>query len=269
MICPRCLHPNPESQTVCRHCRLELPAIAPCSTCGTSVQADANFCGQCGSLVLPSVATPDLPTAALTTGLVSKEKASPNFSLIDSQPIIPTSVLEQPDLEKPESSANRSPSANRFQRIPLPLTPRSLRQPPGSTPPGTLDSPSSARLPRRSSAGDPSTQLQNQQVYLLHVQTNVAIELPSHTAVIHIGKPNDRIPPDIDVAGFPNSEVVSRVHADIRVEGDSYFIEDVGSANGTYVNNLSLPAGNRHRLRPGDRLSLGKGDLISFLFQIE
>ena len=94
------------------------------------------------------------------------------------------------------------------------------------------------------------------------------IELPVNLSVIHIGKPNDRVPPDIDVSGFPDSEVVSRSHADIRVEGDSYYIEDTGSSNGTYINNTPLTKGNRHKLRPGDRISLGKGDLVSFLFQV-
>ena len=112
------------------------------------------------------------------------------------------------------------------------------------------------------------TQLQTQIVRLLHVQTNTPVELPSNLAVIHIGKPNDRIPPDIDVSGFPHSEIVSRIHADIRVEGDIYYIEDVGSSNGTYINNAPLPSGNRHRLRPGDRIALGKGDKVTFLFQI-
>jgi pSer/pThr/pTyr-binding forkhead associated (FHA) protein len=83
-----------------------------------------------------------------------------------------------------------------------------------------------------------------------------------------MGKPNDRVPPDIDVSGFPDAEVVSRLHADIRVEGDSYYIEDAGSSNGTYINNTPLPKGNRHRLRQGDRVSLGKGDLVSFLLKI-
>ncbi|MGL5509188.1 MAG: FHA domain-containing protein, partial [Microcoleaceae cyanobacterium] len=94
------------------------------------------------------------------------------------------------------------------------------------------------------------------------------IELPTNLSVIHMGKPNERIPPDIDVSGFPDAEIVSRSHADIRVEGDAHYLEDVGSSNGTYINNVPLPRGNRHRLRPGDRISLGKGDLVSFLFQI-
>ena len=72
----------------------------------------------------------------------------------------------------------------------------------------------------------------------------------------------------MDVSGFPNSEIVSRIHADIRVEGDAYYIEDVGSSNGTYINNKPLSSGDRHRLRAGDRIALGKGDLVSFLFQL-
>jgi transcription elongation factor Elf1 len=113
-----------------------------------------------------------------------------------------------------------------------------------------------------------NTQLQQVVARLFHVQANQEIELPQNLSVVHIGKPNDRIPPDIDVSGFPNSEIVSRIHSDIRIEGDACYLEDAGSSNGTYVNNLPLLPGNRHRLRPGDRISLGKGDLVTFLFQL-
>lgn len=112
------------------------------------------------------------------------------------------------------------------------------------------------------------TQLQQVTAGLIHVQSDQQIELPQNLSVIHIGKANDRIPPDIDVSGFSNSEIVSRIHADIRAEGDAYYIEDVGSSNGTYINNLPLLPGNRHRLRAGDRISLGKGDLVTFIFQM-
>jgi pSer/pThr/pTyr-binding forkhead associated (FHA) protein len=116
--------------------------------------------------------------------------------------------------------------------------------------------------------GASRTQLQQTVARVFHVQSSQEIELPQTLSVVHIGKPNDRIPPDIDVSGFPNSEIVSRIHADIRIEGDAHYVEDVGSSNGTYVNNLPLLPGNRHRLRPGDRISLGKGDLVTFLFQL-
>ncbi|MEO1669933.1 MAG: FHA domain-containing protein [Cyanobacteria bacterium J06631_2] len=113
-----------------------------------------------------------------------------------------------------------------------------------------------------------ATQLQVQKASLLHLQSNTTIEIPSNLNVVHFGKPNGQIPPDVDVSGFPDSEVVSRIHADIRIEGDVYYVEDTGSSNGTYVNHAPLQKGNRHRLRSGDRLALGKGDLVTFIFQL-
>lgn len=113
-----------------------------------------------------------------------------------------------------------------------------------------------------------ATQLQKQTPRLFHQQTQTTLELPQGLAVIHLGKPNDQIPPDIDVSGFPHADIVSRRHADIRVEGDIFYIEDVGSSNGTYINHQVLSPGDRHRLQDGDRISLGKGDLVTFIFQL-
>lgn len=155
---------------------------------------------------------------------------------------------------------------------PMGLDPVASPTPPAMPDPMGLDpaaSPTPPAMPDPMAAsGVAKTQLQQQTCRFLHVQTNTLIELPPNILVIHMGKPNDQIPPDIDVSGFPNSEIVSRVHADIRVEGDAFYIEDVGSANGTYVNHTPLLRGNRHRLRAGDRVSLGKGDLVTFLFQV-
>ena len=113
-----------------------------------------------------------------------------------------------------------------------------------------------------------ATTIQTQIAHFLHEQTNTILEIPQNLAVIHIGKPNEKIPPDLDVSAFPNSEIVSRIHADLRVEGGKFYIEDLGSANGTYINYVPLLPGNRHLLRPGDRVALGKEDKVTFLFQL-
>ena len=116
---------------------------------------------------------------------------------------------------------------------------------------------------------DAATVLQSDQKgQLLHLQTNTPLPLPRGMKVVHIGKANTRIPPDIDVSAFPHAEIVSRVHADVHWDGQSYYLEDTGSANGTYVNSWPLPAHRRYQLRNGDRITLGKHDLISFIFQI-
>lgn len=112
------------------------------------------------------------------------------------------------------------------------------------------------------------TELQSASASLVHVSTHDRFELSNHLSVLHIGKPNDRIPPDIDVSGFAHADVVSRVHAAIRIENGEYYIEDLASSNGTYINHLPLSPGNRHRLKSGDRITLGKNDLVTFLFQL-
>lgn len=106
-----------------------------------------------------------------------------------------------------------------------------------------------------------------QQVKLFHVQTNTVLDLPPNRSVIHIGKLEGDIQPDIDVSNFPNSYIVSRTHADICLEGDHYFIEDVGSSNGTYLNGMRLVPANRYPLNRGDKIELGKDSLVTFIVE--
>ena len=103
---------------------------------------------------------------------------------------------------------------------------------------------------------------------LIHLQSNTPIVLPKKYSVIHLGKPNNVLPPDIDVSAFPHSENVSRIHADILIEGNDYFIEDSHSGNGTYLNQIKLMPGRKYRLTTGDRIDLGKGNKLTFLFRL-
>jgi pSer/pThr/pTyr-binding forkhead associated (FHA) protein len=113
------------------------------------------------------------------------------------------------------------------------------------------------------------TQIQTPKATLTHVQTSVTVEIPLELRIVHIGKPNEKNPPDIDVSGFPNSQIVSRIHANLIQEDDIFYIEDSGSANGTYINHTPLVTGNRHRLKSGDRIALGKEDKVSFIFDCD
>jgi pSer/pThr/pTyr-binding forkhead associated (FHA) protein len=103
---------------------------------------------------------------------------------------------------------------------------------------------------------------------LFHVQAHKAIDLPPDRSTIYIGKPNDRIPPDIDLSNYPNADVVSRVHAKITVEeGRYYYIEDLESRNGTYLNGTLLK--NRRQLKLKDRIDLGQDNKVTFVFNWE
>lgn len=264
IVCPNCKHSNPDGAVQCEACYTPLPDTTNCPNCGATVQADAAFCGQCGyhldttsQSAVPATVAPDIP-----------EAESPPITPDPHVTLEPTVTASSANYEAPEHSslpptamsvpeaAEVAPAQNIASVPDVPDHLLTVSQLPDPVPSATTP-PTASR-----------TQLQQVNARLLHVQTDRLIELPQNLSVIHMGKPNDRIPPDIDVSGFPNSEIVSRIHADIRAEGDSYYIEDVGSSNGTYINNSPLLPGNRHRLRPGDRISLGKGDLVTFLFQL-
>lgn len=243
IVCPNCNYQNPEGATQCEACYTPLPSMTSCPHCGATVQTDATFCGQCGSNLQPA-STPT--NSGENEGLIPTLVPPPDEPLAEPQP--QPVISSGPNLEK-------SPA----------VSAATVTTPPAVVPVVTVAEPP-ANIAQGFQAA--ATQLQRQAAKLIHVQTNATVELPQNVSVIHLGKPNDLVPPDVDVSGFPNSEIVSRTHADIRMEGDAYYIEDVGSSNGTYINNISLPKGNRHRLRPGDRISLGKGDLVSFIFQL-
>ncbi len=216
------------------------------------MQSDATFCGQCGT-GLATAPDPLAVASNLPPTVIAGAAHPPGISepVISSPiaPIAPEPMTGEPAaLSTPRSSAAGNNLASEVappQPISPEITPANVSSPP---------------IPA-------ATQLQQQRFQLTHVQSGTVIEIPLNLNVVHLGKPNEQIPPDIDVSGFPCSEVVSRVHADLRVEGDSVYLEDIGSANGTYVNHNALPKGNRHLLRVGDRISLGKGDLVTFLFQ--
>ncbi|BAY09061.1 FHA domain-containing protein [Calothrix sp. NIES-2098] len=298
IVCPNCNHPNPDGAVQCEACYTPLPATNNCPSCGATVQADAAFCGQCGYNLRASAAAPPTAVAATVAPDVPLEvpplvTPDPLVELIQPDPLAvpnpvaasplpPTAVAMPPEPTMPvappqvveispaqpvvsgQGAPTPPPEPEPVAAIPEPEPVAAVPEPEpvaAPEPEPVAPTPPPAVSPAR-------TQLQQVTARLFHVQSDTDIELPQTLSVIHIGKPNDRIPPDVDVSGFPNSEIVSRIHADIRVEGDAHYIEDVGSSNGTYINNLPLLPGNRHRLRPGDRISLGKGDMVTFLFQL-
>jgi pSer/pThr/pTyr-binding forkhead associated (FHA) protein len=59
--------------------------------------------------------------------------------------------------------------------------------------------------------------------------------------------------PDSDI--FLDDVTVSRDHAILVRRGEDYYLDDLGSLNGTYVNRRRIES---HRLADGDELQIGK-----------
>lgn len=65
--------------------------------------------------------------------------------------------------------------------------------------------------------------------------------------------------PDVDLDADDLEAKVSRRHARIVRRDEQYFIEDLGSTNGTYINRgRRLLPGDRQPLRDGDEIIVGK-----------
>jgi hypothetical protein len=74
-----------------------------------------------------------------------------------------------------------------------------------------------------------------------------------------LGRADDK-PVDIDLQPQEPEDRVwsSRQHAAITCEGSTLLIEDLGSANGTYVNRSRVPPGEKRPLRDGDIIQIGE-----------
>ncbi|MCA1557624.1 MAG: FHA domain-containing protein, partial [Acidobacteria bacterium] len=52
----------------------------------------------------------------------------------------------------------------------------------------------------------------------------------------------------------------SRVHAEVRREGDQFFLQDLGSANGTLYNGVTVEG--TVPLNPGGRIQIGETEIV-------
>ena len=71
--------------------------------------------------------------------------------------------------------------------------------------------------------------------------------------------------PHLDLTYNDPAAYISRQHARIVADAGGYFLEDLGSANGTFLNDRRLPPGVPTRMRNGDRVRIGKTQLTFIL----
>jgi pSer/pThr/pTyr-binding forkhead associated (FHA) protein len=72
-------------------------------------------------------------------------------------------------------------------------------------------------------------------------------EFPVKGSAIRIGRD-----PDFDMVLV--DDAVSQAHARISIDGNTIWVEDLGSATGTFVNGQRI---DRVALSPGDRIAIG------------
>jgi len=104
----------------------------------------------------------------------------------------------------------------------------------------------------------PSVEVAIGRLILLDMDVNAQFPLPADNEIT-IGRvdPHRGIRPDIDLSKFDPASRISRRHARITSRSGQFYVEDLGSANGTFVN-------GRTRLKPQEPYPLVNGDVIKF-----
>lgn len=202
-----------------------------CPVCGVDNLDGSAYCDDCGSKLPTGGAAPAAaPVAPPSTPAVSPPPVpvSPGGTVICS-----SCNFENPAGESFCSDCGASLTGSGAGRsIPAPVVPS------GQAPP----------------AGAPK-------VTAKIIEKKTQREFPITSDVVIVGRqsPADNIFPDIDLTDVDTDSYVSRKHLQIIRQGEQYLIEDLGSSNGTFINEgPRLNPGIQQPLNNGDRIQLGQ-----------
>lgn len=106
----------------------------------------------------------------------------------------------------------------------------------------------------------PATQMTETQHRLVDVATGTAFHFAQGSeTTIGRADPVTGIQPDIDLTSVDNDRSVSRRHAKVILQDDGEYalLEEVGTLNGTFVNDEKIQTGVPYPIKSGDRVRVG------------
>ena len=257
-----------------------------CSECGHNNELDALYCDNCGEK-LPKYAPasdskPEIEDTAENSDVLdsvpnetSKMPSEGDREVVTSETADVVATQEQPEASEASESigdrqdtevAEANAPEQKKEFISLPLSELENTQP--SVPLSTatrLELSDEEEAPPQPSL----TVLQLSQATLVDKKTDTRFELPTTKNTVYIGRPNEELPVQVDLSDLEDADIVSRIHAAIHIEDEKFFLEDAGSANGTWLNGEKLKPGIRFRklLKSGDEIALGRNQLIKLTFE--
>jgi pSer/pThr/pTyr-binding forkhead associated (FHA) protein len=124
--------------------------------------------------------------------------------------------------------------------------------------------PASRANPWATGAGGAQEEEKTATLRVIIEETGRQVQLPV-VSEVYLGRLDAAhgIFPDLDLTADGGlEEGVSRRHAKVHQKGNRFYIEDVGSANGTFLNGQRLTPYLPHPLQNGDEVQLGRLELI-------
>ena len=206
-----------------------------CSDCGHDNSADAQFCDRCGSYLNDEISTADKFSAI-------EEDFDVDIATVEFSSKINHSVDELDETAQ---------HGGNFKNIP-----------------SGIDISTSFQVVASHPSFSSKTEANPSQAVLVDLDSHIRYKLPSNTTSINIGRKHDRVPIHVDLTDINHADLISRFHAAIQVENGNYYLEDMGSANGTWLNGQAIEPGTRFRqqLHHGDIIAFGRSQTVKLTF---
>lgn len=249
--CPFCGFDNEDGALFCEQCKSDLGVVAPAAPLAPPAEPLPVAAVLEETVPLPPPAAPEVaaiplePLAAEPTiplAAIIEAAPPPPPPLAEAAPVVVAEVVEAPPAPPAPPVAVAAP--------PVPAEPAApivaAAAVPVSAPPAASEpaAPVAGKLP---SGAQPKLKVIRGQ--------KIGMEFPIYPDMNFIGRADEK-PVDIDLEDQepPDRVWCSRQHALITFEGDTLTIEDLNSANGTYV--------NRNRVYPGQKRPLVVNDVV-------
>lgn len=266
--CPFCGYDNEEGSLFCEQCKSDLSAAAPSPAVGTPVPgaqiAEAQPYGAAtpvaeavpaaeGYAAPAEPAVPVAPQAELAAEAIPvavpesvTEPAAPGVTakaeVLETIPIPPSA--------SPEILPSTTPTAGPVAET---VSPAAVSSPPAAAPVAP-----SAPAPGPAAPAAPVFPPGSQPRLKVIRGMKIGDEFPIYEGENFIGRADEK-PVDIDLEYQepPDRIWTSRQHAVIIFDNGQMHIEDLNSANGTYVNRQRVYPGEKRVLKPGDVIQIG------------
>jgi hypothetical protein len=218
----------------CANCGVELPdGVAFCDACGTPVRGQA--------AASPKAAVESNNGIGATACPVCGSAALPGEAFCDN---CGAALLAPTSYAAPQQVPSSSQSASSSRQVGAP--------------------PSYSSAPMGSSYSSAPARQVTASLVVTSPPPPATIQIPNRAELI-VGRsdPQSNSYPDVDLGPYGGLDLgVSRRHFRITRNGEHFYLEDLQAMNGSIVNGQRIPPYTLHPLRSGDRISLGKMELV-------
>ncbi|HYV34327.1 MAG TPA: FHA domain-containing protein [Gemmataceae bacterium] len=207
-----------------------------CPFCNFHNEDGALFCEQCKSDLASVASAPAAPAAAPVMAVEAVGEAVPMAAVIEEEPI-PMAAVEP---VAAMAIAETPPAA------------------PVAPPPAPVAEAAPAPAPAAPVAEGPKLADDAKPKLVVIRGQKINAEFPIYEGLNFIGRADEK-PVDIDLEDQEPADRIwcSRQHACISLEGGVLAVEDLNSANGTYVNRARIYPGQKKQLNVNDVVQIG------------